>query len=265
MLRNVSSGHVTDESLKPISLQRNNEFVLYRIGRYQLWFPAQYDPAALAFVAMEILRWRIYDDSRCPVGDDWVVDAGASEGLYSLRVLELGGKVLAVEPVPELADALERTLEPYIREGRARIARCALGSAEGQVELRVFPHNVIGSGLYATAEKERRAGGEGYTVSVPMRTLDALVRELGLESVSVIKADIEGAELPMLVGSLDTIGRHACALAICVYHYPDDWIDIPRFAQEQGYAWRFDPSLQVMFAWPVSNASKRCSNSSRCK
>jgi FkbM family methyltransferase len=55
------------------------------------------------------------------------VDAGACEGFFSLYALERGAQVLAFEPVPEIARALEKTLEEYIEAGRARVFALGLG------------------------------------------------------------------------------------------------------------------------------------------
>ena len=49
------------------------------------------------------------------------------------------------------------------------------------------------------------------------------------EGVTYIKMDIEGAELAALEGSAATIRRNRPKLAICVYHRPSDYFDIPRW------------------------------------
>ena len=47
------------------------------------------------------------------------------------------------------------------------------------------------------------------------------------ENITYIKMDIEGAEIPALLGAKNTIIRNEPKLAICVYHKPNDLWEIP--------------------------------------
>lgn len=52
------------------------------------------------------------------------------------------------------------------------------------------------------------------------------------DAISLVKLDVEGAELAALNGMKETIRRHHPALAVCLYHKPEDIWDIPRFVNE---------------------------------
>ena len=72
--------------------------------------------------------------------------------------------------------------------------------------------------------------------TVPMTTLD---KELIDVPVTFIKMDIEGAEYNALVGGKELIKRYHPKLAICVYHKPEDIIDIPKLILELNSNYKF--------------------------
>jgi FkbM family methyltransferase len=68
-------------------------------------------------------------------------------------------------------------------------------------------------------------GGQQYVEVVP---LDEVIEG----AVNFVKFDLEGYEPKALVGARQTIRRRHPALAICVYHHPKDFIDVPRSVLE---------------------------------
>ena len=63
-------------------------------------------------------------------------------------------------------------------------------------------------------------------ISIPVTSMD---QELEGERITFIKMDIEGSELEALRGAEHILREQHPKLAICIYHKPEDIIEIPRF------------------------------------
>jgi len=66
--------------------------------------------------------------------------------------------------------------------------------------------------------------------SITIKTIK-LDEILNGQKVTFIKLDVEGAELNALKGAKETIIAHRPKLAVCVYHNPEDIIEIPLYIQ----------------------------------
>lgn len=65
-----------------------------------------------------------------------------------------------------------------------------------------------------------------HTVEVDARSIDSVLQG---NPVTFIKLDIEGSELSALKGAETSIKKYKPRLAICVYHKPEDIIEIPLY------------------------------------
>ena len=142
---------------------------------------------------------------------DVVYDVGANVGFFSLlaaRRVGPTGQVYAFEPVARNAAAVERsaglngfdTLKVFTR---------AVGATNGMADLNLAEH--IGGAVLASvgAPPDKRE-----TISVDIVTLDHMIREEGLRPPTLVKIDVEGAELDVIRGMKNTLAAHSPVLII---------------------------------------------------
>lgn len=149
------------------------------------------------------------------------VEAGANDGFDQSNTYHLerqrGWTGLLVEPVPELC-ALATAERP-----RSRVVNCALvaaAEAGATVEIRYGGLRSIVAGSHGSEGGDRAwvdpafdlGLEDGYTVSVPARTLSSLIDELGGPEIDLLSLDVEGYE-PQVLAGLD-LERHAPRLAL---------------------------------------------------
>ncbi len=133
------------------------------------------------------------------------LDIGANVGAVSLGLAKQagpGGRIHAFEPAPPNRERLEANLA--LNTGLARSVEVhpfALGDTSGTLYWHEEPGNP-GNGWL-------RHSGD---VPVPVRTLDDVVPDLGIDRLDFIKIDVEGMEEPVLRGAARTLRRWKPAL-----------------------------------------------------
>lgn len=128
-------------------------------------------------------------------------DLGANLGWYGLHVAKLfpASRVFAFEPIPKTFSFLEKNV-----------------ALNGLDNMRVFPWGLfneaservffVNPAIMGAASTSEMAGGAGEAQRCTVRTLDAIVNELGV-SIDFIKIDVEGAELFVFQGGIKEIER----------------------------------------------------------
>ncbi len=161
--------------------------------------------AGLRGMASPTVRRNLRDDDQARVvcaaalrRDSSCIDIGANVGTFLelFTALAPEGRHLAFEPVPELRADLGRRF-PGV-EVRAE----ALSDREGETTFHL--HRALPS--RSSLRDVGYAAGETEAITVPVRTLDALIPE-GF-SPALIKLDVEGAELEVLRGARATLATH---------------------------------------------------------
>lgn len=174
-----------------------------------------------------IWRTRIYD-KYVPKEGDIVIDAEAHIGIYTTRASRLvgdTGTVVAIEPHPANYDYLEKNL--CLNGCRNVIpVRAALASRCGETTL------FLGTSSVGHSTVLTKDVGSVSALSI---TLDQLVADLGLATVYLIKANVEGTMIELLNGAEDTLTDLGPRIVTTVDHYSTEREEVSDFLRARGF------------------------------
>ena len=131
------------------------------------------------------------------------VDVGANYGVYTLAAaMRVGpaGRVWAIEPTPQCAAFLRRSLE-INGCTQAQVLETAVSERRGPVRF----------SLKSLSETNAVAEGAdaGPTIEVQASTLDELAAECGWSGIDFVKLDVEGHELRAIRGAERFLGANS--------------------------------------------------------
>lgn len=140
---------------------------------------------------------------------DVVLTAGAQLGYVALalaRAVGPTGRVLAFEADPRMVEACKNNLALNRIGAVVELFPVALGSADGELEM----------SLSGTAGQSSLAVAHHYvsSVRVPVCRGDDFLARLGLHKIDGILLDVEGWEMHVLEGLVETLSRHRPRWAI---------------------------------------------------
>ncbi len=152
-----------------------------------------------------------------------VLDVGAYVGVYTLKAAKRAGcegHVISVEPEGENFRFLLRNIEINGCDNVVPV-RAALSDFEGDGLLYL---SARGSGEHSMLPRSHRK------VSVPVYTVDGLMKRLQVDSLDVMKIDVEGAEMGVLRGSSQMLREHRIGgLVVAAYHYASECSEVNDF------------------------------------
>lgn len=135
----------------------------------------------------------------------WVIDVGANIGKFTELFVEwtsASGRVIAIEPEAANFASLTRRLSAALEQKRLMAIEAVAAEESGRLWLEINPNH----------PGDHRIGASG--VSVQAVTLDGLLAQNGDPTVSLIKVDVQGAELRVLRGATAIIRRCRPALFV---------------------------------------------------
>jgi FkbM family methyltransferase len=169
------------------------------------------DPRDL--VPVTILRTRQWQpevwNSVSPVLSEGSVffDVGAHIGYFSMKAaVQVGksGRVVAFEPNPEILKQLRDNVEANHFQN-VIVEAIACTDREQMLTLYAAPIANTGASSLAKQNAEISANQAPLSYTVRGRPIDDVVRELALKRVDAIKIDVEGAEVIVLRGAINTL------------------------------------------------------------
>ncbi len=172
----------------------------------------------------ECLALRVIKSTLKP--DDVFVDVGAHAGYYTFICAKLAKKVLAFEPNPSNCKFLRFNII-INKLKNVIVVKAAVSDFNGHAELYIPTRG----GRNLTDQGTLIHKGKG-SVEVPVVTLDTFFEHM--DKPSVIKIDVEGAELNVIKGALKTIAK-GVRLVIVEIHSSDMKIPIIELLHDLGY------------------------------
>jgi FkbM family methyltransferase len=165
------------------------------------------------------------------------VDIGAHIGLWSRKLMQCYAYVYAFEPIPELAECYRKNAQ----QSNYQLRQMALGDRKEPLTM-----------MYESQRSQNtHITGHG-NITVPVERLD----DQRIDNVGVIKIDVEGWEMPVLLGGKAIIARdHPCivveqkqgAQARVGRHKQD----ITRLLESWGYRRQLKIANDVLYGYDV--------------
>ena len=152
---------------------------------------------------------------------------------YIIDRVEHFDKIFAFEPATKQFNALKIRVKRLTEEWALRddaIQCIKAGLSDKSKVVKIMQGNVLGE----TFITETNDNNSDYDI-LQAYSLDDFIEDSSYElngKIGFIKADIEGEEIKLLKGSVETIKKYKPRLAICLYHNPFDFIRIPLYIKE---------------------------------
>ncbi|MEO0473492.1 MAG: FkbM family methyltransferase [Bacteroidota bacterium] len=162
---------------------------------------------------------------------DVIIDVGTAYGTEQLLEVYPDVRYLWIEALKEFEPTIQQLANKYT--GDYLIS--AAGSEEGEISIHV--HDALtGSSVY---EEEDGQEADGKARTIPMTTLDAIKDRYKLDQSSLLKIDVQGAELEVLKGAKSILPScEVILLEVSLFQFQKgapEFYDIVAYLKEIGY------------------------------
>ena len=147
--------------------------------------------------------------------DMHIVEVGANVGYYTLIEAEIigeGGRVYAIEPVPENYFFLQRNVN-LNKYGNVSFFNFAISDQSGHHDFITTKQSNWGSMVNHDSDdksswvKERLSTIQSGTLKVETITFDEFIKVNNIEKINLVRMDIEGFEIQAIKGMKETIKK----------------------------------------------------------
>jgi FkbM family methyltransferase len=158
--------------------------------------------------------WHVLEP-HVPVGGTFV-DVGAHIGWYSLKAAKAvgsKGRVIAIEPDQATLRKLRDNI--HASGGGAVIVVVPVACYDSETTLPFYsaPRTNTGESSLSVANASQE-GPAAASYQVRARRLDDVLQEVGVTRVDAVKIDVEGAELRVLKGAVETLDRYRPEMSV---------------------------------------------------
>jgi FkbM family methyltransferase len=185
------------------------------------------------------------------------VDVGANVGNHSLFMSLHATRVHSFEPFPPVLDRLTRQVQSN-RLDNVTIHGVALGENPGKIPFYPPPDKSLGGGSFVETVAERHGKRPGIDLEVVKG--DDYFLANGIKDFSAIKVDVEGFEMPVLLGLKQTLARVRPLVIVEVTHSASEDVrvttDIGKFLPNDYTLLRFENRGDQLFR-QQSRAAKK--------
>ena len=183
--------------------------------------------------------------------DITLIDIGAHKGeVTDLALLYHKGRFLLFEPIPFLFDKLKNH---YERNEKVQVYNLGLSENKGSSTFQYNHTHPAYSGILRREYPSEQDQVEEITIE--LNTLDNIVNGLQeVEGISLIKIDVEGGEMNVLKGAVETIKKHK---PLVVFEHGLGASEYYNTKPEEIYAYfqSLNMSIQTMEDWLNKKAS----------
>ncbi|MDP9225708.1 MAG: FkbM family methyltransferase, partial [Actinomycetota bacterium] len=176
------------------------------------------------------------------LGVDLVIDVGANRGQFGREIRRAGyaGQIVSIEP---LAGPFRQLVRASAADHLWTVIQSAVGRQRGTATMHVAANDGASSSLLPMLDLHARSAPNAHYVAeerVDIAPLDELVRPLfGDVRHMFMKLDVQGYELQVLEGGLETLGRSSLVQlelsVLPIYETAPTYRDVLQFMEEHGF------------------------------